>query len=545
MSNVTVRAVADPFCGGCQQVKEHCTCPPLQPVPAPGAPPVRDWPDPVPLTAAVVLPRFPAELLPGWLAAEITAVAEFTQTPPDLAGAIALAVLSATAGGRIRVQARGRWHEPTNLYVVAAMPPGSRKSAVFAELTGPLLTAQKQLADAAKPRIVEAATRQQIALRRAEKAIASAGDAKDRHRDDVTAAAVTAAQHAADTDVPVPPRLVADDIVAEAATSLLAAQGGRIAILSAEGGIFTTIGGRYSSGVPNMDVFLKGHSGDMISVDRKGRPPEYIPQPAITLGICLQPAILRKLARIPEFRDLGLLARILYVMPPNLVGQRRIAPADIPPEVTEAYSATVNALVHTLWAGQKRVLTLDPAAARVLLEFEHGHEPRLDGGQGDLAHICDWGAKLPGAAVRIAGLLHLSHHLRDGYAQPVDAATMRAAAGLAGYFTAHALAAFEYMGATDNPVIDGARAVLAWLQRTTTSYFSRRQAHVALSRSRFPTTAELDQALSLLTELGYLRPDQRKRGESARGPGRPVSPSFQVHPCITTKTTETTKLIEQ
>ena len=39
------------------------------------------------------------------------------------------------------------------------------------------------------------------------------------------------------------PRLVADDITPEAAASLLAEQGGRLAVLSAEGGIFTTLAG--------------------------------------------------------------------------------------------------------------------------------------------------------------------------------------------------------------------------------------------------------------------------------------------------------------
>jgi Protein of unknown function (DUF3987) len=41
-------------------------------------------------------------------------------------------------------------------------------------------------------------------------------------------------------EVPPAPRLVADDITPEAAGSLLADQGGRLAIISAEGGIFGT-----------------------------------------------------------------------------------------------------------------------------------------------------------------------------------------------------------------------------------------------------------------------------------------------------------------
>src|SRR5581483_10312381 len=96
-------------------------------------------------------------------------------------------------------------------------------------------------------------------------------------------------------EVPPIPRLVADDITPEAAATLLAEQKGRLAIISAEGGIFDIIAGRYSK-LPNMDLWLKGHSGDSLKVDRKGRPPEYIPRPALTLGLMVQPSVLDAIA---------------------------------------------------------------------------------------------------------------------------------------------------------------------------------------------------------------------------------------------------------
>jgi hypothetical protein len=71
---------------------------------------------------------------------------------------------------------------------------------------------------------------------------------------------------------------VVDDVTAEALTSFLAEQGGRAAVISTEGGIFDIIAGRYSKS-PNMDIYLKGHSGDEVRVDRKGRPPDSFPGP--------------------------------------------------------------------------------------------------------------------------------------------------------------------------------------------------------------------------------------------------------------------------
>ncbi len=115
---------------------------------------------------------------------------------------------------------------------------------------------------------------------------AAGPDATDDDRKAAAAAAEAARAAKAEMreiEVPVIPRLLADDATPEATATLLADHGGRIAIISTEGGVFDTIAGRYARTV-NMDVYLKGHSGDRLRVDRQGRPPQYIPSPALTMG---------------------------------------------------------------------------------------------------------------------------------------------------------------------------------------------------------------------------------------------------------------------
>ena len=51
-------------------------------VPPPTEPEIQ-WEQPVPITAVAGLPAFPADIYPAWLKAEVTALAEFTQTPID------------------------------------------------------------------------------------------------------------------------------------------------------------------------------------------------------------------------------------------------------------------------------------------------------------------------------------------------------------------------------------------------------------------------------------------------------------------------------
>jgi replicative DNA helicase len=69
----------------------------------------RGWAPPVPFGVAGEVPAFPVEVLPGWLGEYVAAVATATQTPPDLAGMLALAVLATVAAGAVEVQPRPGW----------------------------------------------------------------------------------------------------------------------------------------------------------------------------------------------------------------------------------------------------------------------------------------------------------------------------------------------------------------------------------------------------------------------------------------------------
>ncbi|MCN0152583.1 DUF3987 domain-containing protein [Salinispora arenicola] len=483
------------------------------------------WPPLIPLGDHRHLPDFPSHALPAWVAEMVHGVAEFTQTPVDLAGCIALAALSTAAGGRAEVEVRGSWREPANLFTVVVLPPGSRKSAVFAAMTGPLLAAEKVLVERTKPAIVEAELAARVAGKAAEKAAIAAANADASGRDTLLAEATDAAMTADAVTVPVLPQLVADDVTSEEAASLLAEQAGRLAVLSPEGGIFATIAGRYS-GTPNLEVFLKGHAGDMLRVNRRSRNPEHVEHPALTLGLAVQPDVLRDIADMPGFRGKGLLARILFSLPENTVGRRKIGADPVPDTVTDTYTSNLGALVGSLadWT-DPAVLCLTPDANERVLDIERAVEPRLAPG-GAWGHIVDWGSKYTGAVVRIAGLIHLAEHLRDGWGKPVTADTIDRAALLGDYYAAHALAAFSDMGA--DKATHNARHIAAWIERTGATTFTKRELFRAVKSNQIPTVADLDPALSLLEAHGHLR--QLDPPERPRAGGRPPSPSYLVHP---------------
>jgi replicative DNA helicase len=488
----------------------------------------RGWADPVPLRTVRAVPPFPLASLPTWTRAKAAAVAHETQTPVDLAGTLALAALATAAAGAVRVNVRPEtgWSEPANLYLVCALPPGSRKSPVFNSMTAPILATEKHLQEVMGPRIIELAVDRKAADEYASRMADQLAKASPQERDGARHEAHAAALAAQAIVVPHEPRLFTDDITAEQASTLLADHGGHFAVLSAESEIFNEMAGRYS-GNPNMNVFLKGHAGDAIRVDRKGRPAEAIDAPALTLGVCTQPAALAALAAIPGAAGRGLLARFLFSIPQVNIGRRETKPAPADPAAHTVYEANLTSLILSLRDLDQPIrLELSPGASFLLDAVAEDTENAMDEG-GPLAHMRDWGAKAVGAMMRIAALLHLAEHLRDGYERPISQDTISAAHALIEYYTAHTLAAFDTM--TTDETAGRAHQLLDWTAKTGTTRFSARDAFTGLSRAQFPKMNDLDPALNLLEQHGYLR---RLPPPPNPGRGRPPAPLYEVHPGI-------------
>jgi hypothetical protein len=453
----------------------------------------------------------------------------------DLAAMLGLGALAACFQGIAEVEVDPGYREPLSLFVVVALPPGNRKSAVFRHVLMPIYDFEQQLADALGHELAELRTRRSILEKRhaaAENAAAKANDRRERER--AEREAITLADELTRLPEPITPRLIVDDITPERLAAMLAEQGGRIAMFSAEGGIFAIMAGRYSqSKEPNFEVFLKGHAGDPIAVDRVAGRQDRIANPALTVALTVQPAVLRGLAfgRQRQFRDRGLLARFLYSLPISLLGHRTSSPPPVAPNVTDAYHRQMSDLLHIAREHGDAdetlaVLHLTGEARKVLLAFEQWIEPQL-GSSGDLRPIVDWAAKLAGATARIAALLSLAKELEgdgDLSERRVDADTLQDAISIGRYLIAHAKAAFYEMGS--NPAVEDARRILAWIERKDLSRFTKREVHQA-HRSHFKTVSDLDPVLRLLEEHGYIRLHEAPQQS---GPGRPRSPVYDVNP---------------
>jgi hypothetical protein len=230
------------------------------------------------------------------------------------------------------------------------MPPGTRKSKVFADVARPLMDYQYDELERMKSIIAEAITSRRVAEKAAERAETEASKASPTEATRKRAEAISAGNARDAIQIPEPPRLLASDATPEALKSLLARSPyERISLLSPEGDVFNMMAGRYqSTGGPPLEVYLNGHAGDYIQVDRKGRPPEHVRRPALTIGLAVQPDVLQSIAVHPGFRGQGLLGRFLYSLPADNVGYRVINAPPVPANVGDTYRTNLQALVRSL-----------------------------------------------------------------------------------------------------------------------------------------------------------------------------------------------------
>lgn len=505
-------------------------------------PPVYDD-EPIPLIELADVPSFPVDALPDVISQKVTELAEATQTDPAMAATSALTVLSTCCGGCARVEIRPGWSEPLCLSTATIARPAERKSAVQESMVAPLYGAELSMSDAGE---VEHLKKQdefdlakkmvdqlnKAAVNAAAKAADPGATAEDKEAAKTAAtAAKTAKADMRAIDVPAVPRLLADDATPEAVATLLAEHNGRIAIVSAEGGIFDTIAGRYAHKV-NLDVFLKGHSGDRIRVDRQGRGPQHIPSPALTVGLMVQPRVITAIAANPDFVGRGLLARFLYSTPVSKVGFRDSAAAPVTEITEKQYEHWIKKLAGEMsgWASGPMVLQLDAQAEAEVRKIQDAVEPTLIG-EGEMASppsLTEWAGKYVGAVVRIAGLLHLGEHgQKGGRSYPIQADTIKAAERIGRYFKAVAINVFAEMNG--DPATIDAQYLLGRIDRYVQDAgraveISERELFTDCSRSRFSTMAAMTPALNKLVEHGYLIQMERPKPTG----GGPASQKYRT-----------------
>jgi len=205
----------------------------------------------------------------------------------------------------------------------------------------------------------------------------------------------------------------------------------------------------------------------------------------------------------PELAGRGLLARVLWSLPPNLAGTRSWEVPAASDAVKEAYRGLIaNLATEVGVSSQPITLTLSDAAYKRLGEYYTDVEAMLHR-DGDLAGgglLQFWGGKLVGAAVRIAGCLHAAGG-PTSLDQRIEEATIASAINLAEYFRTHAMAALT--PANDERVRD-CRTVLDRLIAKNLYTFTIRELQRKLPRG-MQKAERIADLVKYLIGLGFVR----------------------------------------
>ena len=476
------------------------------------------WEPPIPFGRYTVAP-FPADSLPGEIGDYVKAVAESTQTPVDMAGTAALAAIAVCLQGKYKIRGKADWTEPLNGYFIVVNPPSERKSAVESSIVKPLDAYEEQY-NIRNASAVEESRMQKRVLEKRQRAIE---DKVSKGQADTCEMEAIAKEIAEFVEVR-PMQLYVDDITTEKLVSVMGENKGRAALVSSEGGIFDTLAGIYTKNV-NIDVMLKGYSGDTIRVDRIGRESESIMDPSLTILLMAQPNVVSSVMSNTTFRGRGLTARFLYSMPVSYVGRRNFDSAPVPPAVYQRYEQKMINLLEDEYSRNPEIITLSPEASRALSGFASEIESLL---VTDLSEMSDWAGKLVGNTLRLAGLLcragiYRSHDFLD---EPdplvVDRGTMENAIRLGRYFLNHAQSVYNVLPV--NAMYREAEKILKMIVDKGLTGFDRRTA--MRNCSTFKTTAAIQPVLDFLEDYGYIVQITQK----VNGSGRPPLPKYAVNP---------------
>ena len=476
------------------------------------------WEEPIPFSRYTAAP-FPTEALPGVIGEYVKAVAESTQTPVDMAGTAALATIAVCLQGKYKIQGKADWIEPLNGYFIVINPPSERKSAVESSIVKPLDAYEEQYNKQHAGEVQASGMRKRV-LEKRQRAMedkVSKGQAKAGEMDDI-------AKEIADFEEVRPMQLYVDDITTEKLVSVMSENKGRAALVSSEGGIFDTLAGIYTKNV-NIDVMLKGYSGDTIRVDRIGRKSESIMDPSLTILLMAQPNVVSAVMDNTTFRGRGLTARFLYSMPVSFVGKRKFDSEPVPPDVYGRYEQKMVDLLEDEYSGEPEIITLSPEASVLLSGFATELEGLL---VTDLSEMSDWAGKLVGNTLRLAGLLcragtYRSHDfLEEPAPLVVGKETMEDAIKLGRYFLNHAQAVYNVLPV--NAMYREAEKILGMIVEKDLAQFDRRTAMRCCSS--FRTVAAIQPVLDFLEDYGYIVQITQKTS----GSGRPPLPKYAVNP---------------
>ena len=480
-----------------------------------------EWIEPIPFDDFSLVPDFPVDaILPGIGKDMVEAVSAINQIDPAFAVSFYLATLSLAAAGKFEINL-GTHRETPNLYFAPSLPSGERKSATAESMTRPVYDFEMSVRDHARSSVAADSNKRKISEGRiAEIQKKSAKEINPIKSCQLEGDARELINQLSETPVPVLPTLVADDITPEKLGDLMCENGEKMAILSPEGGIFDILAGRYDpNGSGNLDLYLKGYSGDPWRSHRIGRESKSMNRPLLTVCLGIQPIVVEEILRNNKFRGRGLLARFLFSHGKAQAGYRDRLTNGIPDDLRKSYSDHIRRILSAEFPKDASISFTEEAQSlwnEFYLDCEQEMRP-----EGKLYPLKDFGSKLPGSVARIAGLLHFAEFGQDAINHRVSVSIVSASCVFGIFFLEHAAAIFRAAG--EDQRIKVAKQIMDSIVRHKWLSFKGRD---IIRNTSIGNMDEASTGLKILIERGFIRVGS----PTEKGQGRPESTSYDVNP---------------
>lgn len=409
-------------------------------------------------------PTISANMLPGNYKKFVEALSEETETDPSLSLFTILGVLSSVSAGKLFVSPRAGWIESCNIYTMIALPPGNSKSLIMRRCTAPIVSWEVEQADLLRPEIIRKKSERKTQEKVIDKLRSKCATLHGEERDILI-------QEIADLEMnlpepPVEPRIFSTDCTNESLSRVIAEQNGRHAIMTDEGGVIDSLSGLYSRGEANINLILNGIDGGTVRIHRSHG--SISVNPYLTISMTIQPAIIEKMGNKKAFSGKGFLERVLYVLPHSKLGFRKHNQKPVEESVKLQYEKDIKQLLDQFHQQKEpTTLNLSSEALKLWSQFRTDLEVTFRPG-GGLNTCIGWAAKLPGMALRLAGLLHIAS---GSMSQVITEQTMNDTLNLAALLTEHALVAYSMMRLDDDSKL--AAIVCRWICKQNQLTFTR------------------------------------------------------------------------
>ena len=458
------------------------------------------------------LPQFPIDALPDSIRLAAEEVARFDKVPVESPATIGLSMLATAIGKSAIIEERPGLDHFAALFFALIADSGERKSPPFRKLQSPFIRHIEDNAEGHRWAECEVKAGNAVIQARIKQLMKDAEKSEDQLvRQDI--ARQVANLESELKALPMDPRRFTTDTTEQVLFRRMEEHGGQYSVQSGEGRpVFDAILGKYSGHDRTGDgIYLAGISGDTItrdrigSVDAGGQEAGVILHPCLNVCVMIQPDKYLQVARHPNLRASGALARIWPVWLPSMVGTRMEAEneAGLNARVMHPYGKLVESLLDLMRDKPHRV-TLSPEAAELRRAFHNNIEALMREGE-ELADVRDIASKATSQAVKLALVLHVAAYptILEQDESWVSAETMGDALTLATYFLHQAVSSQRH--ADEDAQLAPARRILDWMRKSGKAEFSFNEIQRRSPRPRL-SAKELAPVLDMLIDHRHLEP---------------------------------------